>query len=114
MTDTDGRLLNLLDDELQLAHPEYEIDPDRLTFRVLSPVEPCDRCGRRVYLILPEGQDTPRWVQLGEPKDVDTLFPAVTQVRHECGDGESWSVEAALFVETALATWFPTPNGDRS
>jgi hypothetical protein len=29
----------------------------------------------------------------------------MTQKRHTCGNGESWSVEAALFVESALKEW---------
>lgn len=106
-TNADDRLVDLVDEEIQLKHPAYEIDREACAdkFRVQSPVEPCDRCGRRVYLILPTGSDRPRWVQVGELVDADTLFPRVTQIRHECGDGESWSVEAALFVESAMASW---------
>jgi hypothetical protein len=114
MTDTEDRLLDMVDDELKARHPvfsqEWALDRAALAFRVQSPVEPCEKCGHRVYLILPHGSDQPRWARIGEPQGLDTLFPSVRQVRHECGDGESWSVEAALFVETAMAEWGLTPG----
>jgi hypothetical protein len=115
MTDTERRLTDMLASELERQHPtfseDWTLDVDHLKFRMQSPVEPCEKCGHRVYLILPNGSDQPRWVRLGDVQGEDTLFPSVRQVRHECGDGESWSVEAALFVESAMASWGLTPSG---
>lgn len=108
MTSSDARLLRQLEDEMARVHPElvknWEIDSDALTCcRIASPVEPCEQCGRRVYLILVGGE--PRWVRLGAVIDNDSLFPRVEQVLHECGDGGAWSVEAALFTAETLVEW---------
>lgn len=108
MKSSDDRLLELLDEHLGEVHPEFaktwRLEPPR-GFRLQSPVEPCNVCGQRVYLILRDGCERPYWVRLGRIKSEDTLFPSVAQVRHECGGGESWSVEAALFVDAAMAEW---------
>jgi hypothetical protein len=109
MTDTNDRLNGMLADEVERAHPvlaeDWVLDVDNLKFRMTSPVEPCGECGHRVYLILADGADQPHWVRIGDVQNGNSLFPSVQQVRHECGDGDSWSVEAALFVETAMASW---------
>jgi hypothetical protein len=52
-----------------------------------------------------KGRTRPVWLMWGQLKDLDTLFPKCSTKRHACGEGESWSVEAALFVETALQEW---------
>lgn len=95
--------------ELARVHPDlardWEFDPRSSSFRVASPVEPCGQCGHRVYLILVDGETEPRWERIGPVRDADTLFPQVMQIRHECGDGDAWSVEAALFAEQTLVEW---------
>jgi hypothetical protein len=107
--DTDGRLLDLLDDSLiTKTNKKWELvrayfGPDG--HRIMSPTEPCDRCGKAVFLLLAKGMTKPVWLTFGELQHVDTLFPQIKTKRHECGDGESWSVEAALFVNAALREW---------
>jgi hypothetical protein len=108
VTDTDARLLDLLDQHCTDTEPDYELNREAFAqkgHRIQSPIEPCERCGKRVYLLLPGGWTKPVWVQLGQLKDADTLFPVMSQKRHTCGNGGSWSVEAALFVESALKEW---------
>jgi hypothetical protein len=109
MTDSDARLVELLDELVREIHPEFArnwtVDPAGFKFRLDSPPEPCAQCGQRVYLILPHGSDRPRWVRIGGIRNPDSLFPTIRQIRHECGEGDSWSVEAALFVESAMAAW---------
>jgi len=110
MTDTETRLVELLDEHLNEVHPAWRLE-DLRGHRIESPVEPCNVCGHRVFLMLPAGCDRPVWLQFGDVVDTDTLFPACKTKRHTCGDGDSWSVEAALFAETAMSTWNTTPNG---
>lgn len=107
---SEDRFYEQLDAHFRETHPEYadQWQLDRAQFadhRLSSPVEPCDVCGKKVYLMQPKGWRRPVWCQFGEFVDADTLFPQMTQKRHQCGDGDSWSVEAALFVESALAEW---------
>lgn len=105
MESSDARLLRLLDEHVGDVHPGWQISGEPTRFRVQSPVEPCELCGQRVYLILVNGQEHPTWVTLGAIKGEDTLFPCCSQRLHKCGDGESWSVEAAVFMEAAMADW---------
>lgn len=103
---TDDRLLAQLDDHVQATTGDvWKLTRETFDHRVASPVEPCHLCGRKVFLLLPKGETKPVWLQLGDVVGQDTLFPTVQTRRHKCGDGESWSVEAALFLETALAEW---------
>lgn len=110
MTDTENRLMSQLDEHLTQTHAGWRLDATSFDHQIQSPVEPCNLCGRKVFLLLAKGYDKPVWLQLGDLTDLDTLFPGVKTRRHCCGDGESWSVEAALFVESAMAMW----AGDRS
>lgn len=116
MLSSDERLVRAVDRELARTHPDlasvgtglqldWRADSRVGNCRVASPVEPCPTCGFRVYLILVDGDTRPRWVRLGEVAALDTLFPTVQQVRHECGDGDAWSVEAALFAAETMAEW---------
>jgi hypothetical protein len=105
MTDTEDRLIREFDQHITDTHPGWGLDETGFNHRLQSPVEPCDRCGHRVFLLLPAGRSKPVWLQLGDVEGADTLFPQVQTRRHHCGDGESWSVEAALFVESAMAEW---------
>lgn len=115
-TSSDERLVREVDAELARAHPNLAgvgtgLELDRRAdsrvgnCRVASPVEPCPTCGYRVYLILVDGDTRPRWMRLGEVLALDTLFPTVQQILHECGLGDAWSVEAALFAEQTMAEW---------
>lgn len=109
MSSSDERWMVQLADEVARVHPEFakqwELDPNPVGFRIASPVEPCEKCGHRVYLILVDGETQPRWERIGPVHDADTLFPTVGQIRHECGDGDAWSVEAALFAEETMTAW---------
>jgi hypothetical protein len=106
---TEDRLLDQLAAHATDVHPEYELVREMFEHRMMSPVEPCHLCGRKVFLLLPQGRTKPTWLQLGDIKGGDTLFPKCKTKRHQCGDGESWSVEAALFVESALVEWGVKP-----
>jgi len=109
VTDTDQRLTDMLDKHVvDSTSGGWKIDPVCWAhggYKVASPVEPCDQCGQKVFLFLDPKWDRPRWQQLGELKDGDTLFPKIGTRRHKCGDGDSWSVEAALFVADAMREW---------
>lgn len=108
MTTTDARLYKLLDQHIINTTGGYEISPEAWAHaghRISSPVEPCDRCEGRVFLLLAAGWSKPAWFQLGSLEGTDTLFPQIRTKRHMCGDGDSWSVEAALFVESAMLEW---------
>lgn len=105
MTDTEDRLIREFDQHITETHRGYELSKENFAHRVESPVEPCDQCGKKVFLMLAKGQPQPVWLELGELIRADTLFPATTTRRHQCGDGDSWSIEAALFVESAMAEW---------
>ena len=99
--------MGLLQDELRRVHPDlaeqWQLDPAWWGFRIASPVEPCEQCGHRVYLIqLADGEL--RWMRMGVAV-AGFLFPKIEQIRHECGDGDAWSVEAALFADRMLAEW---------
>lgn len=109
--DTEDRLLREFDEHITDTCPGFGLLAETFNHRLQSPVEPCERCGCRVFLLLPAGRSKPVWLQLGDLIGVDTLFPKVKTRRHHCGDGDSWSVEAALFVETAMASWGVTPGG---
>lgn len=106
MASSDDRLVRLLEAEVARVHPDlavgWRLDLAWWGFRIASPVEPCEQCGHRVYLILVGGE--PRWMRIGAAR-AGFVFPQVEQVRHECGDGDAWSVEAALFAEQTLAEW---------
>lgn len=112
MTNHEERLLDTVDGALLGKHGQkWELIRTEWSdggHRIMSPAEPCDNCGQQVFLVLPKGVAKPVWLVLGELKRTDTLFPQVGTKRHKCGDGESWSVEAALFVETALREWAVT------
>jgi hypothetical protein len=110
MTDTDKRLFDELDQHVSDTHPVWRLLGETFDHRVQSPVEPCSVCGKKVFLLLAKGTDQPVWLQIAEVVGVGTLFPGIQTRRHECGDGESWSVEAALFVESAMAEWGLTPG----
>lgn len=106
MSATEDRLFAQLDRHVaDTFGDEWELPRSTFDHRMMSPVEPCNLCGKTVFLLLPKGRSTPVWLQLGEFTGADTLFPGCTTKRHQCGDGDSWSVEAALFVESALAEW---------
>jgi hypothetical protein len=103
----DARLYDLLDEHC-VDKTGWGLSPEiwaQKGYRVASPVEPCERCGQKVFLFLVPGWDQPRWLTLGEIKGKDTLYPYSTTRSHRCGDGDSWSVEAAVFVETAMREW---------
>lgn len=107
-SNSDERMVRLLEAELRRVAPvaaRWEIDREALVgWRIASPVDPCERCRYRVYLILVDGD--PRWVRIGAVRaGVDPQHPVVEQRLHECGDGDSWSVEAALFAEDTMAEW---------
>lgn len=102
---TEDRLFDQLDQHLKETHDGWELDRETFDHQIMSPVEPCNLCGRKVFLILGKGQIKPVWLQFGNLVGQDTLFPYTKTKRHTCGDGESWSVEAALFVESALKEW---------
>jgi hypothetical protein len=104
MTDTNDRLIEQFDQHITHTHPGFGLSELR-GHRIQSPVEPCNVCGQKVFLMLPAGQLKPVWLQLGDLIEVDTLFPKTRTRLHHCGDGESWSVEAALFVESCMAEW---------
>jgi hypothetical protein len=109
VTNSDERLIELLNESLiSKTNKQWELIPgnfDAGQHRVMSPTEPCDRCGKAVFLMLPKGCDRPVWLTWGELQHLDTLFPQITTKRHSCGDGESWSVEAALFADAAMLEW---------
>lgn len=108
MTNSDERLLNLLDDSVFERYPEWKLERSYFEtdgHRVMAPPEPCDQCGKTVFLLLPKGFTKPVWLTWGDLKGTDTLFPQCSTKRHKCGDGESWSVEAVLFVESAMREW---------
>lgn len=110
MSDSDARLFELFDQHCKDSMG-HELSPEFWELRghrVTSPVEPCDQCGQKVFLFLARGWEQPRWLTLGELRDADTLFPYATTRFHRCGDGASWSVEAALFVEAAMREWATT------
>lgn len=103
---TEDRLLDQLDQHLiDSTGGAWEITRGTFDHQVLSPVEPCNLCGQKVFLLLPHGRSKPVWLQFAGPKGMDTLFPVMRTKRHTCGDGDSWSGEAALFVDSALAEW---------
>lgn len=105
---SDDRLLDLFDDHVGEKYPEWTVTRSQFGtdgHRMLSPTEPCDRCGKKVFLMLPKRWQNPVWLTLGEMEHANTLFPTCRTRRHKCGDGDSWSVEAALFVDAAMREW---------
>ncbi|MFI6302148.1 hypothetical protein ACIBCH_09775 [Amycolatopsis thailandensis] len=117
MTDSDARLLDMFEQHCIDTEPDYRLTREafeRAGHRIASPVEPCSQCGQRVYLFLAAGWKQPKWLQLGQIEGKDTLFPKMTQKRHTCGDGDSWSVEAVLFVESAMREWGLAVLGEKS
>jgi hypothetical protein len=103
-----NRLLDLLDDSIFEKYPAWKLERgyfEQDGHRLMSPPEPCNQCGKTVFLLLAKGRSTPVWLMWGQLKHTDTLFPQCSTKRHTCGAGESWSVEAALFVEAAMREW---------